>query len=67
MFNSRDQYHTYQNIKNCFQLVRERIPAEQNIYSDGTPSHTNCLCVQLVPLLVPSFRLIPGFYVSPLL
>ena len=44
----------YQNIKICFQLVRERIPAEQNFYSDGTLSRTNCVCVQLVP----SFRFI---------
>ena len=49
----------YQNIKKCFQLVRERIPAEQNFYSNRTLSRTNCLCVQLVSLLVPSFRLIP--------
>ena len=38
---------------------------EQNFYSNGTLSRTNCVCVHLVPLLVPSFRLIPGFYVSP--
>ena len=47
----------HQNIKICFHLVRERIPAEQNFYSNGTLSHTNCVYAKLVP----SFRLIPGF------